>query len=56
MSGNATAEPVNESRPLIDYSDSRPESKIGRVRTALMYLIEQHRLDDALAPNGRFQV
>ena len=28
---------MNESSPLTDYSDPRPESKIGRVRTALMY-------------------
>jgi hypothetical protein len=43
---------MNES--LIDYSDPRPESKIGRVRTALMYLIEQHRNDGALPTSVRF--
>lgn len=31
---------MNESRPLIYYSDPRPESKIGKVRTALMYQIK----------------
>jgi hypothetical protein len=45
---------MNESRPLIDYSDPRPESKIGRVRTALIYLIEQHRNDGALPTSVRF--
>ena len=45
---------MNESSPLTDYSDPRPESKIGRVRTALMYLIEQHRNDGALATSVRF--
>jgi hypothetical protein len=38
---------MNESR-------TRPESKIGRVRTALMYLIEQHRRDGALPTSVRF--
>jgi hypothetical protein len=45
---------MNESRPSTDYSDPRPESKIGRVRTALMYLIEQHRNDGALPTSVRF--
>ena len=45
---------MNESRPLTDYSDPRPESKIGRVRTALMHLIEQHRNDGALPTSVRF--
>jgi hypothetical protein len=43
---------VNEART--GYSDPRPESKIGRVRTALMYLIEQHRNDGALPTSVRF--
>jgi hypothetical protein len=30
------------------YRDPRPGSKIGQVRTALMYLLDQHRLDGAL--------
>ena len=45
---------MNESSPLTDYSDPRPESKIGRVRTALMHLIEQHRNDGALPTSVRF--
>jgi hypothetical protein len=45
---------MNETRPLLDYSDPRPNSKIGRVRTALIYLIEQHRNDDALPTSVRF--
>jgi hypothetical protein len=45
---------VNESRPLTDYSDPRPESKIGKVRIALMCLIEQHRHDGALPTSVRF--
>jgi hypothetical protein len=45
---------MNESRPLIDYSDPRPKSKIGKVRTALMYLVEQHRRDGALPTSVRF--
>jgi hypothetical protein len=38
----------------IDYSDPRPESKIGKVRTALMYLMDQHRRDGALPTSVRF--
>lgn len=45
---------MNESRPLTDYSDPRPDSKIGKVRTALMPLIGQHRNDDALPTSVRF--
>jgi hypothetical protein len=36
------------------YIDPRPASKIGRLRTALMYLMEEHRLDDALPTSVRF--
>jgi hypothetical protein len=36
------------------YSDPRPASKIGRLRTALMYLIEEHRSDGALPTSVRF--
>jgi hypothetical protein len=36
------------------YSDPRPESKIGKVRTALMYLMAQHRADGALPTSVRF--
>ncbi len=42
------------SRPPIDYSDPRPGSKIGRLRTALMYLVEEHRRDGALPTSVRF--
>jgi hypothetical protein len=45
---------MNGSRPHIDYSDPRPESKRGKVRTALMYLVEQHRRDSALPTSVRF--
>jgi hypothetical protein len=45
---------VNESRPLNEYSDPRPDSKIGRVRTALIYLLDQHRRDGALPTSVRF--
>jgi hypothetical protein len=40
-------------RPLTDYSDPRPDS-IGKVRTALMYLLDQHRLDGAIPTSVRF--
>jgi hypothetical protein len=33
---------------LAEYSDPRPDSKIGKVRTALIYLLDQHRSDGAL--------
>jgi hypothetical protein len=36
------------------YADPRPGSKIGSVRTALMYLIDQHRRDGALPTSVRF--
>jgi hypothetical protein len=45
---------MSEPRPLIDYSDPRPGSKIGRLRTALMYLVEEHRRDGALPTSVRF--
>jgi hypothetical protein len=45
---------VIESRPLIDYSDPRPDSKIGKVRTALIYLLDRHRRDGALPTSVRF--
>jgi hypothetical protein len=36
------------------YQDPRPESKQGRVRIALMRLLEQHGQDDALPTSVRF--
>jgi hypothetical protein len=42
------------SESAIDYSDPRPESKIGKVRTALMHLMEQHRSAGALPTSVRF--
>jgi hypothetical protein len=45
---------MNEPRPLIDYSDPPPSSKLGRLRTALMYLMEEHRRDGALPTSVRF--
>jgi hypothetical protein len=42
------------STALSAYSDPRPESKIGRLRTALMYLIDEHRRDGALPTSVRF--
>jgi hypothetical protein len=36
------------------YSDPRPKSKIGGLRTALMYLIEEHPRDGALPTSVRF--
>jgi hypothetical protein len=36
------------------YIDPRPASKIGRLRTALMYLMEEHRSDGALPTSVRF--
>jgi len=39
---------------VIDYVDPRPRSKIGKVRTALMALLDQHRRDGALPTSVRF--
>jgi hypothetical protein len=39
---------------LTEYSDPRPDSKIGRVRIALIYLLDQHRRDGALPTSVRF--
>lgn len=36
------------------YTDPRPNSKIGRLRTELMYLLDGHRRDDALPTSVRF--
>ncbi len=36
------------------YNDPRPNSKIGRLRTALMYLVDEHRRDGALPTSVRF--
>ena len=36
------------------YSDPRPDSKIGKVRTALIHLLDQHRRDGALPTSVRF--
>ena len=36
------------------YSDPRPESKIGKVRSAVMYLLDGHRIDGALPTSVRF--
>jgi hypothetical protein len=36
------------------YIDPRPASKIGRLRTELMYLMDQHRRDGALPTSVRF--
>jgi hypothetical protein len=38
----------------MDYIDPRPNTNLGRVRTALMGLIEEHRRDDALPTSARF--
>ena len=38
----------------ITYIDPRPKSGIGRLRTALMYLMEEHRNDGALPTSVRF--
>jgi hypothetical protein len=40
-------------RPII-YLDPRPDSKIGKVRTKLMYLMDEHRRDGALPTSVRF--
>jgi hypothetical protein len=39
---------------MTEYADPRPDSKIGRVRTALIYLLDQHRRDRALPTSVRF--
>jgi hypothetical protein len=36
------------------YSDPRPDTKIGRVRSALIYLLDQHRAGGALPTSVRF--
>jgi hypothetical protein len=36
------------------YNDPRPNTKIGRLRIALMYLLDGHRRDDALPTSVRF--
>jgi hypothetical protein len=36
------------------YSDPRPDSKIGRLRVALMHLLDEHRRDGALPTSVRF--
>jgi hypothetical protein len=36
------------------YDDPRPRSKIGRLRTQLMYLMDEHRRDGALPTSVRF--
>ncbi len=41
-------------RTAVAYSDPRPDSKIGRVRTQLMYLHDEHRRDGALPTSVRF--
>jgi hypothetical protein len=38
----------------LNHSDLRPYSKIGRLRTALMYLMGEHRRDGALPTSVRF--
>ena len=41
-------------RPKPPYADPRPNSKIGRIRTALMYLVDEHRRDGMLPTSVRF--
>jgi hypothetical protein len=36
------------------YRDPRPESKLGKVRTALMRLMDEHNRDGALPTSVRF--
>jgi hypothetical protein len=36
------------------YCDPRPESKLGKVRTALMRLMDEHNRDGALPTSVRF--
>jgi len=38
----------------VTYRDPRPHTKIGQVRTALMYLLDQRRRDGALPTSVRF--
>ena len=40
--------------PVLHYVDPRPASKIGKVRNALMALLDQHRRDGALPTSVRF--
>lgn len=39
---------------MADYTDPRPSSKIGGLRTELMYLLDGHRRDGALPTSVRF--
>jgi hypothetical protein len=39
---------------VTEYCDPRPKTKVGKVRTALMYLLDQHRGDGALPTSVRF--
>jgi hypothetical protein len=39
---------------MTEYADPRPNSKVGKVRTALIYLLDQHRHDGALPTSVRF--
>lgn len=41
-------------RRRFPYRDPRPDTNLGRVRTALMYLMDQHRRDGALPTSVRF--
>jgi hypothetical protein len=45
---------VIKRRHIQSYCDPRPDSKIGKVRTKLMYLMDQHCRDDALPTSVRF--
>jgi len=40
--------------PHSTYFDPRPDTKIGRVRLALMHLLDRHRADGALPTSVRF--
>jgi hypothetical protein len=44
---------MNE-HPRAPYADPRPDSKIGKVRIALVYLLDRHRDDGALPTSVRF--
>jgi hypothetical protein len=39
---------------MTEYADPRPNSKIGKVRTALVYLLDQHQRDGALPTSVGF--
>jgi hypothetical protein len=39
---------------MTEYADPRPNSKIGKVRTALIYLLDQHQREGALPTSVRF--